>query len=225
MFPSMKVVASAPASVILLDDLTTTCAAGGSLHKKEHIALNSWLSLICARSRDLLKTWSRVEPFGYFYKGYQQPAVSTLSGGATCDIRTVWKNQDELYTKCMPTFNETLQGESCMGGAVDNFNRLCPIKNQIDNKSSINHIGTAFFCKKDKPFEIAKDTIMTEHSVADMMTQGTGCGMVSNIVFAFATESINSVRKQRLACAMEWASTMQKRDRKPRFANFINTSV
>jgi len=51
-----------------------------------------------------------------------------------------------------------------MGGAVDNFNRLCPIKNQIDNKSSINHIGTAFFCKKDKPFEIAKDTIMTSPS-------------------------------------------------------------
>ena len=48
-----------------------------------------------------------------------------------------------------------------MGGAVDNFNRLCPIKNEIDNKSSINHIGTAFFCKKDKPFEIPSDPIMT----------------------------------------------------------------
>jgi len=154
MFPSKNNRQAGLVSVIPLGDLTTTHTGDLLLHKKERIALNSWLALIRVRSRDLLKTWARVEPFGYFYKGYQQPAVSSLSGGASCDIRTAWKNQDELYNKCMPTFNETLQGESCIGGAVDNFNRLVPMKNQIDNKSSINHIGTAFFCKKDKPFEI-----------------------------------------------------------------------
>jgi len=61
MFPSTKVVASTPASCIPLGDLTTTCAVGVSLPKKERIALNSWLSLIRARSRDLLKTWSRTQ--------------------------------------------------------------------------------------------------------------------------------------------------------------------
>jgi len=130
MFPSKKVAASASvsASVIPLGDQTTTYAGELTLHKKERIALNSWLALIRARSRHLLKTWSRVEPFGYFYKGYQQPGVSTLSGGAACDIRTAWTNQDKVHNKCMPTFNETLQGEPCMGGAMDNVNRLCPQK-------------------------------------------------------------------------------------------------
>ena len=149
MFPSKKVCVSGSASVIPLGDLTTTYTGELTLHKKERTTLNSWLALIRARSRDPLKTWSRVESFGYFYKGYQQPAVSTLSGGATCNIRTAWKNQDELYDKCMPTFNETLQGESCMGGAVDNSNRLVPQKSQIDNKSSINHaLGRRFFAKR-----------------------------------------------------------------------------
>jgi len=147
-FPLKKVGVSASASVIPLGGLTTTYAGELRLHKKERIALNSWLALIRARSWDLLKTWSTVEPFGYFYKGYQQPAISTLSGGATCDIWTAWKNQDKLYDKCMPTFNEILQGESCMGGAVANSNRLCPQNNQIDNKSSINHIGAAFFARR-----------------------------------------------------------------------------
>jgi len=64
MFPSTKIAASAPVSVIPLGDLSTTGVVGVPLHKKERIALNSWLALIRARSRDLLKTWSRVEPFG-----------------------------------------------------------------------------------------------------------------------------------------------------------------
>ena len=44
------------------------------LQKKERLALNSWLALIRARSREHLKCWARVEPLGYYFKGLQQPS-------------------------------------------------------------------------------------------------------------------------------------------------------
>jgi len=48
------------------------------LHKKERLALNSWLALIRARSREHIKCWTRVEPLGYYFKGFQQPSSTTF---------------------------------------------------------------------------------------------------------------------------------------------------
>jgi len=61
----------------------------------------------------------------------------------------------------MPTFNETLDSEPYTLGAFDNYNKLNPLKNQNDGKGSINHIGTAYLLKKDKPYEIPQHTVMT----------------------------------------------------------------
>jgi len=60
----------------------------------------------------------------------------------------------------MPTFKETLQSEPWMSGAFDNYNEFYQQNNQIDGKSSINHIVTAYLLKKDKPYYIPINTIM-----------------------------------------------------------------
>ena len=108
--------------------------------------------------------WATVEPLGHHIKGYMQPMTSSLSGAASCDLRTAWKRQDALYAECIPTFNETLQAESFSTGAFDNYNKFLPTKNQTDGKCSINHIGTAYLLKKDRPYEIPVDTIMCSPS-------------------------------------------------------------
>ena len=87
---------------------------------------------------------------GYHFKDYMQPATSSLSRAASCDLLTAWKRQETLYAKCIPTFNETLQSESFLTGAFDNYNKFLPTKKQIDGKSSINHIGTVYLLKKDR---------------------------------------------------------------------------
>jgi len=61
----------------------------------------------------------------------------------------------------MPTFNETLDSLPYTSGAFDNYNKLNPFKNQINGKGSINHIGTAYLLKKDKPYKIPEETVMT----------------------------------------------------------------
>ena len=108
-FPNKRGRASLANNSSLTGD-TNTPELVATLQRKERMALNSMLAMIRARSRDNLKVWATVEPLGYHFKGYMQPATSSLLGAASCDLRTAWKRQDALYAECIPTFNETLQG-------------------------------------------------------------------------------------------------------------------
>ena len=142
------------------DDIDPVLSRVEELHFKERIIVYLCIGLIRAKNRLLLRNYAMIEPFAYFSKGYQQPGRRTIAGGFTSTLPTCWKRIKAIYDKCLPSFNERLTAETRCHGAFDNHQKFIDKKNPTDGKSSINHVGTSFFLKQDRPYSLPKGTRM-----------------------------------------------------------------
>ena len=100
------------------------------LHRKERMILFFFLGLIRTRNRLLLRHYGMVEPLAVWFKGQQQSGRRTLSGGFHSTLPTVFRKMNDLYEKCLLTFNAKLRGEIRCHGAFDNHNKQIRNKNK-----------------------------------------------------------------------------------------------
>ena len=110
-----------------------------------------------------------VEPRGFWFKGFQQPSRRSISGGFNSTMETVWKRLDQMYDRCIITFNRKLQLEPRCHGAFDNHNKKILKKTITDGKTAINHIGTSTFLKEDRPYQLPIGTTMQSSLGIDFM--------------------------------------------------------
>jgi hypothetical protein len=123
-----------------------------------------FFALLRTKSQNLLQHWSKVEPLGYYFKGYNQPHGCSLSAGFTTTLQTCWKHLDVMYTKHVPAFNAKLRECAITTGCFDNHNEVKRKKAQTDGKSAVTHIGTAYALKQDRPIELLIGTKMRSPS-------------------------------------------------------------
>ena len=108
----------------------------------------------------LLRHYAIVEPLGFWFKGFQQLSGQSISAGFNSHLKTVWKILDQIYDRCIVTFNQKLQLDMCCHGAFDNHNKKIPKKTIGDGKNTINHIGTSTFLKEGVPYHLPIGTHM-----------------------------------------------------------------
>ena len=101
------------------------------------------------RSRFLLKNWTLVEPLGTFYKADQQSGTNSFSSTFTSHIGTFFSDLEKIYEDRLPSFMSTVEEESILFGAFDNYQKLLKKKDQTEHKAAITHIGTSYLAKKE----------------------------------------------------------------------------
>ena len=134
------------------------------LHRKHRMILFILCSLLCAKSRDLLKHWAMCDPLAHFYKGFSQPCRKSFNGGFSSTLDTCWKLQDKIYEECILSFHEVLQNNPVVHACFDNYNNVLQKKDQAVGKGAITHIGTAFMVREDKPIFLPNDTVIKSSS-------------------------------------------------------------
>ena len=134
------------------------------LHIKHCMILCVFCSLLCAKSRDLLKHWAMCDPLAHFYKGFSQPCRKSFNGGFSSTLETCWKLQDKIYEEFIPSFHEVLQNNPIVHACFDNYNKVLQKKDQLVGKAAITHIGMAFMICKDKPIYLPNGTMIKSSS-------------------------------------------------------------
>ena len=130
-----------------------------SLGKKERQILSLFLGLLRTRSREMLPHHYSVAPLAQWYKRHTQARRQT-SSDSSARLRTVLAKLNDIYTRTIMTFNETLQSLPRAHGSFDNYNNLMSAKHPTEGKHSTNHIGTAMYLREDKLYKLPADTLM-----------------------------------------------------------------
>eukprot|EP00956_Cyclotella_meneghiniana_P031332 scaffold81936_cov56-Cyclotella_meneghiniana.AAC.3 len=130
------------------------------MKKKNRQILYLFYGLIRTHSSWLMKYWAIVEPLGCYYKGHQQPGSKSFGGSFSASLPTAWGALETIYKEEFLSFMSSLEEETTLTGAFDNYQKVIPKKDITAFKSAITHVGTSHFLKMNKPIPYPIDTVI-----------------------------------------------------------------